>query len=349
MAIRLFRSARGNPDKLGPEPKNIIVCLDGTWNTPGCDADGVDESTNVYRISRALHLPRHRQVALYVKGIGNADENNWLGKQMGGISGAGWLTQLHRAYALLVETYRKGDRIFLFGFSRGAAVARMLALYLQENGVADSFRTGRRAIGPTSKRHKSKFFVELGRNRVPVKIELLGLWDTVGSFGLPRSIGFLKFQRWNLFQNLALAKNVRRAVHLVAIDEARATFHPTLLEPGSRVTELWMPGMHSDVGGGGARRIANIALRNMLERAEECGLRVAARFKKLSCDPLAPLSRAEGGRLHGRELRTIPARAWFHGSTAQRYDGLSSWRPVNLPEGWRTRVMRVPKCEGARG
>lgn len=339
MAIRLFRSVRGRPSEPDPHPKSIIVCLDGTWNKPGCDANGVDESTNVYRISQALNIPGHRQVALYVKGIGNADENNWLGKQLGGISGLGWLTQLHRAYAQLVETYRCGDRIFIFGFSRGAAVARMLALYLQENGVADSFRTGRRTIGPPSKRRKSRFFVELGRNRVPVKIELLGLWDTVGSFGLPRNIGFLKFQRWNLFKKLSLAKNVRRAVHLVAIDEARATFHPTLLEPGSRVTELWMPGMHSDVGGGGTPRISNIALRYMLERAEKCGLHVAARFRKLSCDPLAPLSRAEGGRLHGQEHRSIPARAWFHESTAQRYDGLSSWHPANLPEDWRKRVV----------
>lgn len=339
MRTRVFRDVRGHLDKLNPEPKSIIVCLDGTWNSPDVDGDETDKSTNVYRVSEALRLPESKQEVVYVKGIGNREENGAVAHALGGLSGVGWISQLHSAYARLVEAYRRNDRIFIFGFSRGAAVARMLALYLEKHGIAEFFRTGRRTTGSPTHRRRQKFFVQFGKKRVPVVVEMLGLWDTVGSFDIPRDILFLKFQKWNLFQNLALAGNVRRAYHLVGIDEARGPFYPTLLDPCERVCELWIPGMHSDVGGGENRPITNIALRFMLNRARDCGLRVNPEFEDLSSDPCASLSPPDENILLGTEIRRVPPDGRFHESTAERYDGATSWRPSNLPKDWRSRVV----------
>ena len=118
--------------------------------------------------------------------------------------------------------YEQGDRIVVFGFSRGAALAR-------------------------------KFVSEILADDEQREVSFLGVYDTVAAMnGIHRRGEAITSDV--LFENGNLNQRVRRAVHLVALDEERVAFTPTLInrDPagGERILEVWMPGIHSDVGGG---------------------------------------------------------------------------------------------------
>ena len=103
-------------------PKNIVVCSDGTGNR-----GGKTRGTNVWRIFNAVnrHSKECRQVTYYDDGVGT-DDVRWL-RLLGGAFGYGLSRNIRRAYAFLALNYEPGDRIFLFGFSRGAFTVRSLA------------------------------------------------------------------------------------------------------------------------------------------------------------------------------------------------------------------------------
>jgi hypothetical protein len=62
---------------------------------------------------------------------------------------------------------------------------------------------------------------------------------------------------------------VKHTVHVVAIDEVREPFYPTLVALNDNTEEVWFPGVHSDIGGGYKERtLADISLRFMAERAD---------------------------------------------------------------------------------
>src|SRR4051812_1845331 len=97
-------------------PKNIVLCSDGTGN-----AGGKGYGTNVWRIYNAInHQPRPdlQQVAFYDDGVGSQDYK--FLRAIGGAFGWGISDNLRQTYAFLMLHYRPGDRIYLFGFSRGA-------------------------------------------------------------------------------------------------------------------------------------------------------------------------------------------------------------------------------------
>jgi len=122
-------------------------------------------------------------------------------------------------------------------------------------------------------------------------VRFVGVWDTVGSLGIPRGvIPFLdKFdkaldKRLYAFLDTDLNPRVEAAYHAVAIDEHRKPFLPTLwTDPrnaaprvnvaGSNVEQTWFVGAHSNVGGGYADSgLSDIALKWMIERATKNGL-----------------------------------------------------------------------------
>ena len=118
-------------------PKNIIICSDGTGNS------GVkDRGTNVFKMFEAVDLNGHRtdptldaQVALYDDGVGT--ESFLPLKLLGGAFGFGLAKNVRNLYMGLVRIYDPGDRIFLFGFSRGAFTVRTLAGMIARCGVLD--------------------------------------------------------------------------------------------------------------------------------------------------------------------------------------------------------------------
>src|SRR5258707_778399 len=91
--------------------KRLALFLDGTWNA-------VDSNTNVWRM-KALCAPistdGKSQLVFYEIGVNGV---------IGGSTGKGLDENIRLAYEWLIENYRDGDEIFIFGFSRGAYTAR---------------------------------------------------------------------------------------------------------------------------------------------------------------------------------------------------------------------------------
>ena len=228
----------------------LIVLNDGTWLSM---AD--KRPSNVRKLYHLVDLS-HDQKALYLPGVGAGRATGLISKYLGGAFGFGAQGRSKTACAWLRKNWKPGDRIIFIGFSRGAATARMEAYEISENGI------------------------EYEEEVYYPDIDFLGCWDTVASFGIPINLGFIKFQEINLFTNLEIGKNVKKAVHLVALDENREAFMPTLMNQRPKVVkEIWVIGAHSDVGGGELDPgLSDITLSCMIKQVKCAG----AQFKDTS-------------------------------------------------------------------
>ncbi|OQR96163.1 hypothetical protein ACHHYP_16942 [Achlya hypogyna] len=104
-------------------PKNIAIFLDGTWNTPA-------SHTNVFKLYvDTSESPT--QIKKYFKGVGTT----WWETISGGIFAEGMTDIIRRVYDYLVQRYVPGDKVFLFGFSRGAFEVRALIGFLDICGL----------------------------------------------------------------------------------------------------------------------------------------------------------------------------------------------------------------------
>ena len=247
--------------------RNVVLCLDGTWNDPSDASESGRGNTNVYRFSQALDRNAKNQFVRYFPGVGNQQDNSFLGQLFGGAFGTGGNQIRDYAYTVLATNYRPGDRVFIFGFNRGAAIARMLAMKVQKEGIPESITIIK------DDRGQFEDYESHGK-AANIDVEMLGVWDTVASFGIPVNLFGIPFQKINLFRDFTVAKNVKKAYHLLAIDENRDAFEPTLMNHDpKRIEEVWFSGVHSDVGGGyDKRRLADITLHYMIERARKHGL-----------------------------------------------------------------------------
>ncbi|MFI1938726.1 DUF2235 domain-containing protein [Streptomyces purpureus] len=270
--------------------KNIVVCLDGTGNQ--LKATG---NTNVVRLYEMLDLgDPTRQIAYYDPGVGTfSAAGAWTapGRKVSRLSGlafgSGLKTNLAEAYTYLMRHYEPGDRLYLFGFSRGAYTARALAGLIQAVGL---LRPGSEnlvpyAIGIYAKnrdftkddwdqlhRFAGTFSAPVG-GRFGVPVEYLGLWDSVKAAGL---------LRWNLrWLHTRQLPNARRARHAVSLDERRRPYEEYLIErprtprpPPALVEQVWFAGVHSDVGGtfDDDPQLPTIALKWVVDGALDAGL-----------------------------------------------------------------------------
>lgn len=106
--------------------RNLIVCTDGTWNRPAQRDHGLIVPSNVVKIARAVsgHTTGCvKQLVYYDTGVGTG--GRW--DRFKGAFGYGLADNVKQAYMALGKTFQIGDRIFLFGFSRGAYTVRSLA------------------------------------------------------------------------------------------------------------------------------------------------------------------------------------------------------------------------------
>jgi uncharacterized protein (DUF2235 family) len=238
------------------KPKSLIVCCDGTWNSP----DQRGGPTNVTKIARAICPENDRgeaQVVYYDEGVGTG---NWWDRLLGGAVGIGLGRNVQRAYRFLCLNYRPGDRIVLIGFSRGAFTVRSLGgliglVGLLRKGDLDKmpaiwsyYRTKPAERDPTN--------IDPDWIAQRPDIDLLVVWDTVGAMGIP--FGLLRWigRRWYQFHDVKLSAKVRHAYHALAVDEHRRTFVPAVwdtsngLATAQEVEQRWFAGAHSNVGGG---------------------------------------------------------------------------------------------------
>jgi uncharacterized protein (DUF2235 family) len=301
--------------------RNIIVLSDGTGNS-----SAKLFRTNIWKLYRALDLAdpidkkRPRQFAYYDDGVGSSSFTP--SAVLGGVFGVGLARNVRDLYAFICRTYRPGDKIYLFGFSRGAFTVRVLAGLIATEGVA--LYTG--SEGDLSKAakaaHKSyrarryadrnalfSLLARLFGSRPQAKqgqeanIAFIGVWDTVGAYGLPideltRAVD--KFVYPMEFADRYLSDSVDRAMQALAIDEERNTFFPVLwnetqrnapheLDP--RLSQVWFAGVHADIGGGYSDdSFSFVPLDWIMTGAEAAGLRFLPEVK----DDYAAQSDANG-------------------------------------------------------
>lgn len=249
--------------------------LDGTWN----DREDPSVLSNVAYLHKMSLADDVKQIKYYGKGVGT---NGGYDMKLGGLHGVGLSKNIKKAYAYLVENYEVGDKVYLFGFSRGAYTARSLAGLLNQCGVIDKESNASSRINKVYKSYrrrdteKSAAYKKLNKK---CPIHMIGVWDTVGALGIP--VSFLKKagDKVFAFHDTSLNDEVHFACHAVAIDEKRESFEPTLWkvtpENRDRIKQVWFPGVHSDVGGGYKdRHYSDIALRWMLEQAKGRGFLV---------------------------------------------------------------------------
>ena len=264
------------------KPKNIVICIDGTSNNPDQVDQGFAATTNVYKLFGMLKSDKDemfepidilnaslckryesKQIGLYYAGVGNQFDNDPLLGFFGLATGLGSEDLVERAYLDLVRVYRPGDRVFIFGFSRGAAITRLLARAIDARGAPRTVWTIK-LFG----KHRTLW---TSKDKRPVPIEAIGCWDTVGSFGIAKTIGGVNLQQINLFRDMSVPENVRHAYHMVALDERRQEFEPTLMDPDpnrpERIIEVWFAGDHANIGGGWATdRLSDVTLDFLLRR-----------------------------------------------------------------------------------
>lgn len=268
---------------------DLAVFLDGTWNDP---ADG----TNVVELRNRV-LPEDggtAQDAAYIPGVGTG---RWT-RIRGGVFGTGLNENLRRAYAWLVERHRgPEDRIYLFGFSRGAFTARSLAGMIAKCGLVPPDVMDAGAVLRCYRRPSSPGLREMREEgRTPdgpearllrehsrlVRIRCIGVFDTVGSLGIPGGLGRLLTRRRHEFHDTNLSGYVDFAFHACAIDEHRPNFRPTMWScvpipiPGfpQVIEQRWFAGCHTDVGGRrlGDQRLPDVAREWVAEGAMAAGL-----------------------------------------------------------------------------
>ncbi len=264
--------------------RHLVVCCDGTWNTPEQQQGGIPTPTNVVRLHHALH-ESDTQLRYYHPGVGT--DPGLVDRLRGGGLGAGLASNIKSAYHWLAMTYQPGDAICLFGFSRGAYTVRSLAGMLSACGLASALAglslSDRWA--EIDRLYDEVYRPDQGRSRgpaphPPVPIRFLGVWDTVGSLGIPDSLGVANLfdvDDRHRFHDTRLSSSIEHARHAVAMDETRGPFTPTLWteEPGPggirRMKQMWFPGDHCDVGGGHLQTgLSDGALKWMIDEAHMC-------------------------------------------------------------------------------
>ena len=331
--------------------KRLVVCCDGTWNKADQDSNGHPCPTNVVKLAYrvAKRDGATPQIVFYDQGVGTG---NVLDRWSGGALGEGLDDNIFDAYRFLIANYEVGDEIYLFGFSRGAFTARSIAGMIRKCGIVK--RTSIAQYAPAMHLYRdhsthpdapaAKAFKK-AHSCCPdddVAIHFIGVWDTVGSLGIPlRGLRWIT-RRKHVFHDTELSKTVKTARHALAIDERRGPFEPTLWmekpKEGQTLEQVWFPGVHSDVGGGYAETdLSDIALDWMLGEAKAAGLALDADV--LTGRPLQPNSK---GKLHDSKNGLynltpgidraigVGGSQRVHSSAIERWDNDRTYRPKNL-------------------
>ena len=339
--------------------KKIILLSDGTGQ-----GAAKRHQTNVRRLYRALDLHQHRekkgdgtescvdgacaknnQIAFYDDGVGSQAFLPF--KVIGGAFGWGIKYNVIELYKALCRTYEDGDRIYLFGYSRGAFTVRMLAGLIADRGlcvaVADekefhkaarkqfeAYRS-KRGKGLLTRPFRRALAASAPECATQPDIEFIGVWDTVAAYGFPIDEMALI---WDClvyplrFVDKKLSCKVVRACHALAVDEERLSFRPVLFDEteeekkAPEVEQVWFPGVHGDVGGGYPEEdLSLVPLDWMISKIED-------RDEGCARNP-------NGLRFHEHVRRDIWKRSDWHGKQHDSRSGLAAfyrYRPRDVED-----------------
>ncbi|MBL4623126.1 MAG: DUF2235 domain-containing protein [Immundisolibacteraceae bacterium] len=323
----------------------LIFCFDGTCNDPE-DAGDFFEDTSISNVLK-LHLLLGGQLSGPNGGSENPDQRSFYYSGVG--TRGGWLKQkfnamfapphgdiediLDEANENLREHFKQGDEIYIFGFSRGAAIARMFAAHIKKQKV----------------------------NHLET-VKFLGVFDTVAATKGSLDLNPNTFPSSGIvFENGDIGDYIEKVVHLLSIDERRIAFQPTLFSDNDRVTEVWFPGVHSDIGGGyWFDGLSDITLQFMIdqidahlnvlldEEVDYPGLKIAGAQDAICIDDLhiQPLAH---GKIHEQKRSGVKAKTLsprfvrvdkdnmrsdklpvIHHSVVKRFKSVAEYRPYAL-------------------
>lgn len=217
--------------------------------------------------------------------------------------GRGLTLRIIDAYGWLASRYRPGDRVYMFGYSRGAFAVRSLAGMIARVGLLRPDAATERNI-----RLAWRYYSEGGSDAViatfrrrrgqdDVPIQMLGCFDTVMALGIRLPVLWMLTEPRFRFHDTHMAGNVLQGFQALALDETRAAFAPVMWDDSNdaqRIEQMWFRGAHADIGGqlSGfeyARPLANIPLVWMLRHAQEQGLPMPQDWQRhFECDATAP-------------------------------------------------------------
>lgn len=287
----------------------LVIFADGTWNSPSSTDNGKPVPTNV--LSGFVDTVREHcengdeQIVYYEEGVGTGDSRDQF---LGGLFGKGIDDRILDLYRFIVERYTPGTEIFLLGFSRGAYTVRSLVGLINNCGILrkEYLSKAKRAYfiyrSHSQKNHPQSDECEFFRDHFshPLThstIKFVGVWDTVGSLGIPFKLGRISQKKYR-FHDVKLSWIVENAYHALALDETRVFFAPTLWQkkngtdrPNQKLEQVWFSGVHSDVGGGYASGdLFKLPMHYLLTRAKEHGLVASLNLTK------ADLERSTGSK-----------------------------------------------------
>ena len=297
-AFRIGHTIRAVEDatKYQPTGRTIVILLDGTGDS--FDAD----CSNIVHLVSCLKKSDPSQVTYYQTGIGTYDAkglSSGLNSALDAAVGSGLGVHIRDAYRFLMQNYNDGDKVCLFGFSRGSYAARCLAGFIHRMGVLPAGNDSQvnfayrmyKDDSPEGWKMSQDFKKAFCMN---VSVYFIGVFDSVASVGfIPRklplsstptvkSVHFRhcmalderrsKFKAFRFRQKLATTKGSgwKQAVELTPTES-----HFLRSQPETDVLEVWFSGCHCDVGGGAVKnevrnRLANIPLRWMIRQTFLC-------------------------------------------------------------------------------
>jgi uncharacterized protein (DUF2235 family) len=263
-------------------PRNIVLFCDGTANKFGV------VNTNVVRVVQSLTRDDGQQIVYYDPGVGTMPGPGLItrtGKFLSKVIDLAFATGLDQnvseAYSFLMDHWEEGDRIYIFGFSRGAYTARVVAALLHHAGLLPSgsqnlipyalrlLRAARKDDLEIGDQFRETFARPVGTPDRRCPIHFVGVWDTVSSVGW--------FWEPAKFKYTATNPGISHIRHAIAIDEARAFYRQNrfFAAGGQDLQQLWFPGAHADVGGGYAdSHLGRCSFEWMLDEAIGAGLHV---------------------------------------------------------------------------
>ena len=267
------------PKAAYPRRTHVFI-IDGTLSR----LDDGDE-TNAGLLFKLLKQlgPNRTQTVGYHPGVQAEGFQKWINIAAGiGINRA-----IRTAYGAICSRYRPGDKIMLFGFSRGGYAVRSLAGLIDRVGLLRQEVATERRILRAFRYYEAERLSESARRfsdrycHPEANIDVLGVWDTVKSLGLPYPILNRLAPMATEFHDHTLSNTIRHAYQALAIDETRVSYEPLPWKVEDTYTghveQVWFPGAHADVGGHvymrpAARGLSNIPLNWMLEKAQRHGL-----------------------------------------------------------------------------
>lgn len=317
--------------------KNIVICCDGTGNEFGSNNTNVVEAYSIAKKTEA-------QIVFYDPGVGTggweySESTGNLKAKKDQATGEGLQNNVNDAYKYLMQVYEEGDKLYLFGFSRGAFTVRSFAGMLYKCGLL--YPNNDNLIEYASKLYNTEGNIDIAHEfkkafsrKCPV--HFIGVWDTVSSLVMNSG------KKWH---NSSLNPEATYGFHAVAIDEKRKDFPPSLwdesdIAPGQTIEQVWFSGVHSDVGAWyDERGLSNISLHWMLSKAMQHGLDAdKVELEKRVPNPNDKLHNSYTSiwRIRGTYKRKIPENANIHESVfIRKRRPTNKYKPNNLPHTYR--------------